>query len=111
MAVRMEELVTMLGPDGPAAFDAAVGRAVALCAGGSLGEARLVLGQVPGSCGGLPGVALAHARRLSGPDHALLIQTLHNLALSLDQVGRADDARTLWTEARSIAETHQGGTA
>lgn len=53
--------------------------------------------------------AVAQARRVAGTDQALLLQTLHNLALSFEGLGRADDARRLWTEARSIAETDHGG--
>ena len=52
--------------------------------------------------------AVAHARRVAGTDQALLLQTLHNLALGFERLGRADDARSLWNEARSIAEMHKG---
>ena len=48
--------------------------------------------------------ALALTRRVLGPSHPEVAATLHNLAILRESMGRSDEARALWAEARTILE-------
>jgi tetratricopeptide (TPR) repeat protein len=46
--------------------------------------------------------ALTMQREVLGPTHPALTTTLHNMALACSTAGRADEASSLWAEARAL---------